>query len=137
MIAENLIPPEVVLLGPEWPTRALLRAQFVEEGYEVIATDAWPIPRHYLRPGTKPGVVIVDLHGLPEPHNVLAELRALIDPDRVLVVTALGTLTGDEIRRLGFQAVSRPATVGEIVAAAAAMLRIRSTDGPMSDPSDQ
>lgn len=111
MIAENLIPPDVVLIGPEWPTRALLRAQFVEEGYEVVAT-------------------IVDLHGLPEPHNVLAELRALIDPDRVLVVTALGTLTGDEIRRLGFHAVSRPASVGEIVAAAEALLPTRSADGP-------
>lgn len=130
MIAEHLIPPDVILLGPEWPTRALLRAQFVEEGYEVVATDAWPIPSQYLRPGTKPGVVIVDLHGLPEPHEVLAELRALIDPDRVLVVTALGTLTGDEIRRLGFHAVSRPASVGEIVAAAEALLRTRSADRP-------
>lgn len=137
MIAENPIPPDVVLIGPEWPTRALLRAQFAEEGYEVVATDAWPIPRQYFRPEMKPGVVIVDLHGLPEPHKVLAALRGLIDPDRVLVVAALGTIPGDEIRGLGFHVVSRPASVGEIVAAAAAMLRTRSADRPMFAPSGQ
>src|SRR5262245_27963580 len=36
--------PDIVLLGAEWPTRALLRAQLAEEGYNVLATDRWPIP---------------------------------------------------------------------------------------------
>lgn len=28
-------PPDIVLLGPDWRARTLLRAQLVEEGYEV------------------------------------------------------------------------------------------------------
>lgn len=121
----ELTPPDIVLLGPEWPERALLRAQLIEEGHDVIAIDAWPIPRLYRRPGMKPLVMIVDLHGLPDPRNTLDELRFVIPPDRVLVVTALGTLTADEIRRLGFNAVERPATIGQIVAAAASLLPVK------------
>jgi hypothetical protein len=30
----ELTPPDIVLLGPERPERALLRAQLIEEGYE-------------------------------------------------------------------------------------------------------
>lgn len=121
-MVEGIARPDIVLLGPEWPTRALLRAQLVEEGYEVVATDAWPIPRPYLRPGLKPRAVIVDLHGLPEPDKVLGELRVVIEPARVLVVTALGTMTSEEIRGLGFHAITRPASIREIVAATAALL---------------
>src|SRR5262245_30111410 len=29
-------PPDVLLLSAEWPERALLRAQLIEEGYEVV-----------------------------------------------------------------------------------------------------
>ena len=118
----ELTPPDIVLLGPEWPERALLRAQLIEEGYDVIAIDAWPIPRLYRRPGMKPRVMVVDLRGLPEPRETLDELRFVIPPDRVLVVTALGTLTGDVIQRLGFTVIERPATIGQIVAAAAGLL---------------
>jgi hypothetical protein len=116
-------PPDIVLLGPEWPTRALLRAQLLEEGYEVVATDVWPIPRQFLRPGMRPRAVVIDLHGLPEPQRVLAEVRALIEPERVLVVTALGTVASDDIRQMGFHVVARPASIGEIVATAKGLVR--------------
>ena len=121
----DLKPPDILLLGPEWPNRALLRAQLIEEGLEVVALDAWPVPSENLQPGRKPRVVIVDLHGLPEPHRTLAEMASLIEPDRVLVVTALGTMTGEEVRRLGFHVMSRPAALGEIAAAAVRLLADR------------
>jgi hypothetical protein len=38
-------------------------------------------------------------------------------------VTALGTMSAAEIRTLGFHLVMRPTTIGDIVAAAAALLR--------------
>ncbi|MBI4262968.1 MAG: hypothetical protein HY657_01205 [Acidobacteria bacterium] len=117
-------PPDVVVVGPEWPERALLRAQLIDEGCDVVACDAWPIPREYLRHGMKPRVLIVDLRGLAEPRGVLDEVRYVVPPDRVLVVTALGTLPADDIRAMGFHVVTRPVTVGEIVSAAAALLRI-------------
>ena len=114
--------PAIVLLGPEWPERALLRAQLLEEGYDVVATDAWPIPRSYLRPGMKPRVLIIDLRGLPAPHDALDDVRAVMPPDRVVVVTAIGTMPPDEIRRLGFHVVTRPVAVRDVVAAAASVL---------------
>jgi hypothetical protein len=42
-------PPDVMVLGAEWPERVLLRAQLIEEGHEVVAIDAWPIPPRYRR----------------------------------------------------------------------------------------
>jgi hypothetical protein len=121
-------PPDVVLIGPEWPERALLSAQLIEEGYHVVATDAWPIPRQFLRSGLKPRALIVDLHGLPEPREALDEIRGVIPAERVVVVTALGTISADEVRTLGFRVVSRPVTVGNIVAAVAALLRVEGGD---------
>jgi hypothetical protein len=118
-------PPDVILLGTEWPERALLRAQLIEEGYDVVALDSWPIPRLYRRQGMKPRVLIIDLRGLPDPRTTLDEVRFVIPVDRVLVVTALGTLTGTEVRRLGYKAIERPATVGEIVAATAALVQAK------------
>lgn len=115
--------PDVIVLGPEWPERALLRAELIENGYDVVAIDAWPIPRAYRRPGMKPRVFIVDLRGLPDPGSVLDELRFVIPPDRVLVVTALGTLTVDQIRHFGYHVVTRPTSIHEIVEATSRLLR--------------
>jgi hypothetical protein len=49
----NPKPPDVIVIGAEWPERALLRAQLIEEGHEVIAVDTWPIPRLYRRPWSR------------------------------------------------------------------------------------
>lgn len=114
--------PDVMLLSSAWPERALLRAQLVEEGYEVIAIDAWPMPRAYRQAATKPRVLVIDLHELATPRQTLDEVRFVMPPERVLVVTALGALPTEEIRRLGFRVIERPTTVAEIVAATAALL---------------
>jgi DNA-binding NtrC family response regulator len=114
--------PDVVLLATEWRPRALLRAQLIEEGFEVLATDTWKMTRRFLRPGSKPRVVIVDLQGLVEPGQVLEDLRKLMPPDRVIVLTAMGTVAAPKIRALGFQVVKRPIRLGSLVAAAARAL---------------
>lgn len=109
--------PDVVLLVSGWPMRALLRAQLIEEGYDVVAVDSWPPPRQYLRAGTKPRVLVIDLLGLPAPRAVLEEVRHVIDPRQVVVLTAMGTVDRDDVLRLGFHAIDRPATVRGLVAA--------------------
>jgi hypothetical protein len=114
--------PDIMLLGPEWPQRALLRAQLIEEGYDVVAVDTWPVPMTYRRPGMKPRLLLIDLQGLPDPQQTLREVAFVVPPDRVLVVTALGTLARDDVQRLGFATIERPVTVGQIVAAAGALL---------------
>jgi DNA-binding response OmpR family regulator len=112
-------PPDIVLLATEWRPRALLRAQLIEEGFEVLATDTWTAMRRYLRPRSKPRLVIVDLKGLPEPDQVLGDLKILMMPNQVLVLTAMGTVATARIRALGFQTVTRPIRLGSLVAAAA------------------
>src|SRR5918911_549862 len=39
----------VALLGVEWQPRALIRAQLIEDGFDVLATDSWPMMRHLVR----------------------------------------------------------------------------------------
>jgi ActR/RegA family two-component response regulator len=112
-------PPDVVLLAEEWRTRALIRAQLIEEGYEVVATDSWPMMRRHLRPGMKPRLAIVDLKDLPGPGDVLNDLRVLMKPERVLVLTAIGTIAPADVERLGFRARARPFAVADVVRAAA------------------
>jgi hypothetical protein len=108
---------DIVLLGIEWQTRALLRAQLIEEGFEVLATDTWPMMRQHLRPGEKPRLAIVDLQGLPEPERVLNDLRILMKPNRVLVLTAIDTVPLEAIEQLGFRVLKRPVSIGDVVTA--------------------
>ena len=111
------------MLGSDWRNRALVRAQLIEAGFNVVAVDRWPVPRQFYRAGAKPRVVVVDLQGLPDPETVIDELPALAPPDRTVVVTSLASVPAEELRRRGFKVVTRPATIGEIVAAAAAIHR--------------
>jgi hypothetical protein len=115
-------PPDVMLLGAEWPERALVRAQLLEEGYEVVAIDTWPMPKFYRRPGMKPRLLIIDLRGLPDPRDVLDDARFVLPADRVLIITALGTVPERDVRELGYCVIPRPATVETIVRTAAALL---------------
>src|SRR4029077_10312004 len=84
--------PDVVLLGAEWKTRALIRAQLIEEGFDVVATDTWSMMRRQLRPGLKPRLAVVDLKDLDEPGRVLGDLAVLMKPERVLVLAAAATM---------------------------------------------
>ena len=110
-------PPDIVLLAAEWQPRALIRAQLIEEGWEVVATSGWPMMRRHLRPGSKPRVAIVDLKALPEPQSVLRDLRVLMKPERVLVLSAIGTIPPAEIERLGFRVIPRPFVIEDVVQA--------------------
>ena len=114
---------DVVLLATEWQSRALIRAQLIEEGFEVVATDAWPITRRQLRPGAKPRLVLVDLKDLPDAGQVLNDLRVLMKPERVLVLTAIGTVAPADVERLGFRMLSRPIAIEHVVERVADVIR--------------
>lgn len=122
-------PPDVVLLATDWQPRALIRAQLIEEGLEVIATDTWSMMRRHLRPGVKPQLALVDLKDLANPEQVLRDLRVLMKPDRVLVLTATGTVPSAVIKGLGFRAVSRPIAIEGVVRAAVTAIRFESPAG--------
>lgn len=134
-------PVDVVLLGSDWRVRAPLRAQLIEDGYEVLATDTWTDARRCLRPGVKPRLFILDLAGLSDPETILHDTSVLMNARCVLVLTALGAPPRERVQRLGFEVMARPITNGE-VAAAAAMLLERCPGGrvhavPVNEGTDQ
>ena len=110
--------PDIVLLGTEWRLRALLCAQLIEQGLDVRAADTWDATRRLLRPGVRPVLAVVDLQGLPHPDRVLDELAVVMKPSRVIVLTAIGTVSPDDIRTRGFHVLGRPIPISDIVAAA-------------------
>jgi DNA-binding response OmpR family regulator len=112
-------PADVVLLSADRRARAPLRAQLMEDGFEVIATDTWALARRHLRPGSKPRLAVIDLGGLDNPARVVAEVRLVMKPASVLVIAAAGTVPPDDLARAGFVVVKRPVSIGEIVAAVA------------------
>jgi hypothetical protein len=48
------VPPDIVILAVEWESRALLRAQLIEEGFDVAATNTWSMMCPYLTAESKP-----------------------------------------------------------------------------------
>ena len=98
----------------------MLRAQLIEQGFEVLATDAWSTVRRWLRAVPKPKAVVVDLQDLDRPSDILEDLRILMKPRHVVVITAAATVAAPDIEKLGFHLVKRPATIHDVVAAVAA-----------------
>jgi DNA-binding NtrC family response regulator len=115
--------PDVLLFSTAWPRRALLRAQLIEDGFEVIAVDTWADARQWFLHGVRPRAAIVDLDGVGEAASVLRECETLMEHDRVLVVTAAGAVAPGEIERHGFRVLARPIDVSTIVAAVSRALR--------------
>ena len=122
---------DVLLISPEWPLRALLRAQLLDQGYTVLAVDAWPVPGHDVTPPRiAPRAVIVDLQRLDDPRRILTELARFVPPQRVIALTALGTLSTGEVQGMGFTAIARPVRIAEVVAAATQILAPEPGDPP-------
>jgi hypothetical protein len=61
--------------------------------------------------------------GLPDPAAVLRDLKVLMKPDRVFVLTAAGTLAATDVERLGFRALARPLAIGDLVETVARTVR--------------
>src|SRR4029450_1330203 len=113
---------DIVLIGAPWQSRALLRAQLIEEGFEVLATDAWPTARGWLLSGIEPWLVIVDLREVANAKTVLSELHTLLEPDRVLVLSGAATVPPTKLQQFGFEVVARPIAIDAIVATASRLV---------------
>jgi hypothetical protein len=105
----------VLLVGAEWRPRVLLRAELIEAGLDVVATDTWEAARDFLLAAVPPRYVMLDLQGLANPSEALRELSALLPPARVFVIGAAATVGREQLRSHGFQVLARPITIAEIV----------------------
>jgi DNA-binding response OmpR family regulator len=113
---------DVLVVGAEWPTRALLRAQLLEDGFNTLAADAWPPPREFLAGVTRPRLVVVDLRGLTDPQTVVREARLWVGAEHVLVIASMATLSPDVLRQSGVHVIERPASIRHIVSRARSIL---------------
>jgi AmiR/NasT family two-component response regulator len=116
---------DLLLLAPEWPERALLRAELIEAGFDVVAIDRWEMEEPSRPHRERPRVVVVDIRGLEKPRVVLEQLQSMVARDCILVLTALGALTVDELHQMGHRVIARPTTIRKVVEAAVDLLRER------------
>lgn len=121
----------MLLAGGAWRPRALLLAQLQEDGYDVTAVETWDEAELLLRKrAVAPAVVVFDLEEEEQPEAALATLARLVDPSRVLVLTAASTFPSAEVRSHGFAHVlARPYSVGDEVAAVGHLARHRDEGG--------
>ena len=115
----------MLLAGGDWRPRALVLAQLVEDRYDVTAVETWDEAELLLRKrAVRPAVVILDLEGEPQPEAALATTAKLIEPARVLVLTAAGSLPADAVRVRGFvHVLARPYSVGDVVVVTGSIAR--------------
>jgi hypothetical protein len=111
-------PPRILLVMPEhWP-RALLRAELIERGYDVVGTPDLPaalLSRPVEKDRGPVRVIVVDQDVLVEPQSRLLDLLASRHPNARLVLLGraqLETPPGD-----WDQILRRPALIGEIASA--------------------
>lgn len=110
-------PVQVILLGKDWKSRALLRAQLIEEGLEVKAYDsvADAIEAAAGHNGPAP-LLIADLAGSDDPALVAAQLAHWSRRIPIWIVASRSVIDARELEGRGFEAVLyRPVDVGDLV----------------------
>jgi DNA-binding response OmpR family regulator len=112
---------DVLLVAADWRTRALLRAQLIESGAAVVATDSWPSARQHLLVSGLPRAVVLDLHALDAAASALRELASVVPPDRVLAIAEATTSVPADLAA-SVRILRRPVSIGEISRAATQML---------------
>jgi DNA-binding NtrC family response regulator len=71
---------KILLIAADWKFRALVRAQLLEEGFEVKTFPSVKIALAYLlRSGEQPRLTIVDLQGDEHDLQVLSDLKRLTE----------------------------------------------------------
>ncbi|MDE3156625.1 MAG: hypothetical protein KGN76_16105 [Acidobacteriota bacterium] len=115
---------DILLVSAEWRLRVAIRAQLIEEGFEVEAHEAWDFAELLLRSGARrPRLLIFDATAEDHPAALLRTLSHLMAPERVLVLTAPSLLAPADIAAVGFPHVlARPFSVSDVVSRAAQIL---------------
>ncbi len=112
---------DLLLVVPDRRVRSFLLAQLQEEGYTVAAVPTVRHGRHLLWEGVRPRLLVIDLVGLGEPDEDLLQLR---EDAGVSVLALGGAVERTRAQQLGFEVLSRPFTVAQLVA------HIRTRIGP-------
>lgn len=108
---------QILIAGKDWQARALLRAQLLEEGFEVEAHETIVDTLATLDPGTNfPDLLIADISSSDDPS---ADIEALSTWSRKLPIWIIASRTyivEKGVRGHGFEVtLLRPVDVGELV----------------------
>jgi DNA-binding response OmpR family regulator len=106
---------QVVLVAKEWNTRALLRAQLLEEGVEVEAYESLEEAFQSLLPSL-PALFLIDLTASNDPDGDLHNLASKVTRVPTWIIASRSSLVGTDLEERGFDRVFfRPVDVGELV----------------------
>lgn len=109
----------ILLIGNEWRLRALLRAQLIEESFEVEALETIEEATQCLA-GSRPlpALVIADLSESEQPLGAIKKLGAWTSQVPVWLIASRTTLAEEAVQNRGFEKVFfRPVDLGELVQA--------------------
>jgi DNA-binding NtrC family response regulator len=108
---------KVVLVGRDWQTRALLRAQLIEEG---LAIEAFETLREALAISKEaaplPALLVVDLYSSGETRAEIERLAAWAAQIPVWIITSQSLLAEAHLKSRGFELIlARPIDMGKLV----------------------
>lgn len=108
---------EVLLVGKDWTTRALLRAQLIEEGVDVEAHDGVVSALESLEGNSAlPVLVIADLSASDNPSRDADQLATWAKDISIWVIASPSVIVEKGLKGRGFQMILfRPVDMNELV----------------------
>ncbi|HEV8385258.1 MAG TPA: hypothetical protein VGQ11_10340, partial [Candidatus Acidoferrales bacterium] len=108
--------PTVFVIGEDWNLRSLVRAELREHGVEALGMETADEAARAIAAGAMPSTIVLDLTFL---RGEVAQLEPLAKRVPVLVVTSAGASAPP----WAAAALSRPVTVGDVVAHVESLLK--------------
>jgi DNA-binding response OmpR family regulator len=114
----------IMLISNEWPSRALIRAELIEEGYEVQGLLSLEDALRLLRTNeTFPRLIIFDAMGYSLDPPALELLKEMSQKAPILICASAYQASQVDFKGLGFYFLMvRPFTVGDVVGRAKTIL---------------
>jgi CheY-like chemotaxis protein len=108
---------QILIAGKDWQSRALLRAQLLEEGFEVEAHETIPDALETLEPGTDfPDLLIADTSASDDPSADVDALSLWAHKIPTWIIASRTYIVEKGLRGHGFEMILlRPVDVGELV----------------------
>jgi CheY-like chemotaxis protein len=108
---------QIVIAGKDWQSRALLRAQLLEEGLEVEAYESIPNALAALgRSLILPAMLIADISASDDPSADVEALSAWSRKLPIWIIASRNYIVEKDLRSHGFELVMlRPVDMGELV----------------------
>ena len=107
----------ILIAGKDWQSRALLRAQLLDEGFEVEAHETIPDALAALTPGAKlPDLLIADISASDDPSADVEALTAWSLKIPIWIIASRTYIVEKGLKGHGFDMILlRPVDVGELV----------------------